>query len=212
MSQFVDDKWRRLKEAAVAVLSVYDGGGERGDLTESINDMRAAVIGLAPPPVRPTPVWDIDPEKHFCRMGGKLVAEVEQTGPTSWVVRSGDGDTQTFVTAESARKYVERRLNQADAHDNRTSTVVPNEQGSWLRLKHKSVLSVNGHTVGLAIETARGWDIFRLVEQFTRRINDLPLVSREEAEHALWREFLNVPYQPEYHHHNRTGTVVSEGF
>lgn len=97
-------KWRRLKAAAVAALAEYDAMRDQMFLRAKMDDLRAALLAMAPPVPTPATVWDIDPKKHFARVGGKVEATVTEQADGTWVMETDGRTWPTFRSAEVARK------------------------------------------------------------------------------------------------------------
>lgn len=98
------DVFRRLKAAAVAVVDEYDGMRDQMFLGQKVDGLRAVLLELAPAPMRPTTVWDIDPRKHFGRVAGKVVATITEQDDGTWEMTTDDGRTwPKFRTPEQAR-------------------------------------------------------------------------------------------------------------
>lgn len=103
------DVFRRLKAAAVAVVDEYDGMRDQMFLGQKVDALRAVLLEMAPAPVRPATVWDVDPRKHFGRVGGKVAATITEVADGTWEMTTDDGRTwPKFRTPEQARKAFEQ--------------------------------------------------------------------------------------------------------
>ena len=98
------DGWRRLKATAVAVLDEWDAMQFTMFLKQKMEDLRAAVLALAPPVPMSATVWDIDPKKHFARVGGKVMATVTEQADGTWVMETDGRTWPAFRSAEAARR------------------------------------------------------------------------------------------------------------
>ncbi len=158
------------RRAAVAVVEEWDAHRADFALGRKVDELRAAV-GVVKKGDEP-PLWDVDPERHFGRQAGKLLATVTRQADGTWQMVTADGrNWPAFRSAEAARRAFEEGRPASPNH----AGAAP---GVWERAgPFRYLFRVDGRTVGVVEMYRTGsffWDSWvdgKLLKA-SRRIRD----------------------------------------
>ena len=150
-----------VKVAAVRVLDQWDSlgqfdGGNR-TMAGVINELRAAVLATNPAPAEPPLVWEVTPETHTARCGGKTVGVVRRTdaGLFEWVETGVPGVT-LFRTLAAALEAVARAA-AVLADCGKSKQTARARSVEWQDIITASIGRVNGRWVYTLTRNVDGW-------------------------------------------------------